>query len=87
VVGTEDELGSHELKLEEVNWLADPLEPGDECAVQIRYRARAVPAAVTATGPGTLALRSQEPLRAVTPGQSGVLYSAPGQVLAGGVIA
>ena len=87
VVGPAEELGSSEVALEEVNWLADPLDLGEECAVQIRYRARAVPAAVAAAGPGTLALRSREPLRAVTPGQSGVLYSAQGQVLGGGVIA
>jgi tRNA U34 2-thiouridine synthase MnmA/TrmU len=33
-----------------------------------------------------ITLRTELPLRAVTPGQSGVLYSAEGQVLGGGVI-
>ena len=86
VVGAEEELNSHEVRLEEINWLADPLRPGDGCEIQIRYRARPVPAEVTASEPGTISLQSRQPLRAVTPGQSGVLYSALGQVLGGGVI-
>jgi tRNA-specific 2-thiouridylase len=91
VVGTEAELASFEVRLEEVNWLADPPEPGDECFVQIRYRSNAVRATVhrAAEPPGRPAVRltTIDPLRAVTPGQSGVLYSAEGQVLGGGVIA
>src|SRR5437867_1806932 len=43
VIGTADELYGHRVELDEVNWLADPLAPGDTCAVQIRYRTRAVP--------------------------------------------
>jgi tRNA-specific 2-thiouridylase len=86
VVGAEEELGSHRVTLEELNWLASALEPGAQCEVQIRYRSRAVPATVSAAGPSALTLDTAEPLRAVTPGQSGVLYSAQGQVLGGGVI-
>ncbi|PYP41792.1 MAG: tRNA 2-thiouridine(34) synthase MnmA [Gemmatimonadetes bacterium] len=87
VVGTEEELGGREVTLEELNWLAEPLGAGDRCLVQIRYRARSVPATVTAAGSDTITLTSDEPLRAVTPGQSGVLYSAEDRVLGGGVIA
>jgi tRNA-specific 2-thiouridylase len=87
VVGAAEELGSHRVRLEELNLLAPALEPGAQCEVQIRYRSRAVPATVTAAGPTSLTLVTAEPLRAVTPGQSGVLYSAQGQVLGGGVIA
>ena len=86
VVGGAEELGSHSVRIDELNWLADPLRRGDRCQVQIRYRARAVPATVTVTTADSLTLRSDEPLRAVTPGQSGVLYSAQDQVLGGGVI-
>ena len=53
----------------------------------MRHRARAVPATVAAAGQGSLTLALQAPVRAVTPGQSGVLYGAGGQVLGGGVIA
>jgi tRNA-specific 2-thiouridylase len=55
--------------------------------VQCRYRARAVPGTVDATGDGRLALRLAEPVRAITPGQSGVLYDADDRLLGGGIIA
>ncbi|MBI3081890.1 MAG: tRNA 2-thiouridine(34) synthase MnmA, partial [Gemmatimonadetes bacterium] len=85
VVGTEDELYATRVELEEVNWLVEPLAPGDACEVQVRYRARAVPAQVAAAGAGTLALELLTPARAVTPGQSGALYRS-GQLLGGGII-
>jgi tRNA-specific 2-thiouridylase len=87
VVGSEDELGSRSVELEELNWLAEPLGSGARCEVQIRYRSKAIAATVTSSADGRLRLTSDEPLRAVTPGQSGVLYSAQSQVLGGGVIA
>jgi tRNA U34 2-thiouridine synthase MnmA/TrmU len=70
-----------------VNWLADPLEEGASCEVQIRYRAAAVPAKVLSAGRETVSLGLERPVRAISPGQSGVLYSPEGQVLGGGVIA
>jgi tRNA-specific 2-thiouridylase len=87
VVGTADELEGHRVRLEELNWLAAPLVSGDECEVQIRYRARAVRATVVAHKDAALALALQSPVRAVAPGQSGVLYGPRGRVLGGGVIA
>jgi tRNA-specific 2-thiouridylase len=87
VVGTADELGSDRVRLEELNWLAEPLAQGDRCEVQIRYRATPVPVRVEEAGDGWISLTSETPLRAVTPGQSGVLYDAEGRVLGGGVIA
>ena len=86
VVGESDELGSYRVRLEELNWLADPLAVGERCEVQIRYRARPVSVVVSQVGSDQVTLSSAEPLRAVTPGQSGVLYSSEGQVLGGGVI-
>jgi tRNA-specific 2-thiouridylase len=87
VVGTLDELAGARVRLEELNWLTDALAPGDECEVQIRHRARAVPATVVARDGATLELALATPVRAITPGQSGVLYGAAGRVLGGGVIA
>ncbi len=86
VVGTARELGSHAVRLEEVNWLAAPLLVGARCEVQIRYRAAPVAAVVTAADGDRITLTSDTPLRAVTPGQSGVLYGSGDQVLGGGVI-
>jgi tRNA-specific 2-thiouridylase len=86
VIGTAEELAGHRLHLAELNWLADPLRPGATCQVQIRYRARAVPATVLEAGEGTIDLALNTPVRAITPGQSGVLYGPGEQVLGGGVI-
>jgi tRNA-specific 2-thiouridylase len=87
VIGTADELEGHRVRLEELNWLCAPLAPGDECEIQIRYRARAMPCTVLRADKGGLDLALARPVRAITPGQSGVLYGAGGRVLGGGVIA
>ena len=54
--------------------------------MQVRHRARAVAATVASMEPGALDLLLETPVRAITPGQSGVLYSAEDRVLGGGVI-
>ena len=86
VVGRGTDLFRHDVSLGEVNWLTDPLAPGDAVWVQCRYRARAVPGTVDALTPGGLQLRLAEPVRAITPGQSGALYDEGGRLLGGGVI-
>ncbi len=86
VIGTTAELEGHRVRLEELNWLGDPLAVGDECRVQVRHRAPAVGATVASASPGSLELVLSSPIRAITPGQSGVLYSADDRVLGGGVI-
>ena len=87
VVGTAADLDGHSVTLHEVNWLSEPLEAGDRCLVQVRHRSKAVPAVVAAVSEGSVELDLEEPARAITPGQSGVLYSARGRVHGGGVIA
>ena len=86
VVGSAEELAGHSLRLDELNWLAPALVPGDNCQIQIRYRARAVAATVVAREGDSLSLALASPVRAITPGQSGVLYGAGDRVLGGGVI-
>ena len=86
VVGGIEELAGHRVSLEELNWLVPVLEPGDTCDVQIRYRARAVPATVVERADDSVVLALMTPVRAITPGQSGVLYGSEGRVLGGGVI-
>ena len=87
VVGRGTDLFRHDVSLGEVNWLSDPLAPGDAVWVQCRYRARAVPGTVVAFALDRLALRLAEPVRAITPGQSGVLYDSDDRLLGGGLIA
>lgn len=87
VIGTEEELAGHQATLETFNWLADPLAPGDDCFVRVRHRGTLAPATVRAMAGTTVTLDLNEPLRAISPGQSGVLYAADAQVLGGGVLA
>jgi tRNA-uridine 2-sulfurtransferase len=87
VVGGPEDLAGHSVVLQELNWLVEPLVEGDRCEVQIRYRARGAPATVVECGTDRITLALEAPVRAITPGQSGVLYDAGGRVLGGGVIA
>jgi tRNA-uridine 2-sulfurtransferase len=86
VVGSADDLAGHTAAIREVNWLGEPLSDGDTCEVQLRYRAPAVGATVIASEPGRLTLALATPVRAITPGQSAVLYGGGGRLLGGGVL-
>jgi tRNA-specific 2-thiouridylase len=87
VVGTAEDLAGHRVRLDEINWLTEPVAQGEACELQIRYRARGVAATVIDNDPNALELALETPVRAITPGQSGVLYGPGGRVLGGGVIA
>jgi tRNA-specific 2-thiouridylase len=85
VVGLEEELLEDELKASGANFLVDwavGSERRVEC--QIRYLHRAQPATARRTAAG-FEVRFDSPQRAVTPGQSAVLYEGD-RVLAGGII-
>jgi tRNA-specific 2-thiouridylase len=86
VIGTAADLEGHRVRLEELNWLGDALAPGDQCRIQVRHRARAVVATIASASETALELVLSSPVRAITPGQSGVLYAADDRVLGGGVI-
>jgi tRNA-specific 2-thiouridylase len=88
VIGSGDELFGHRVEVESFNWQADPLDVGDTCQVQVRYRAHAVPGRIhedSRFAEARLTLDLAEPVRAITPGQSGVLYEGP-RMLGGGII-
>ncbi|MGD8727706.1 MAG: hypothetical protein PVH40_08680, partial [Gemmatimonadales bacterium] len=88
VVGNAAELLGHRVTLKELNWLSEPLETGSTCDVQMRYRASPVRARVARYQPadgGELVLDLLTAFRAITPGQSGVLYEGT-RLLGGGVI-
>jgi tRNA-specific 2-thiouridylase len=86
VVGPVEALAGFTVELEELNWLGSPLVEGDSCEIQIRYRSPAIPATVVGRSDDRLTLALDTAGRAITPGQSGVLYRGD-QMLGGGVIA
>jgi tRNA-specific 2-thiouridylase len=87
VVGEEHELYAQELTASECNWVSIE-EPRDGMLAdaKIRYSSEAVPAVVRvgSIGPGSIRVAFERPVRAVTPGQSVVLYD--GYLLLGGGI-
>jgi tRNA-specific 2-thiouridylase len=82
IVGGENELLRADVSISDLNWLSGQPEVGEQVLVQLRYRARAVAATVRAIGDQSIELKLHEPQRAVTPGQSGVIYR--GDIVAGG---
>jgi len=82
VVGTYEELHRGEVIIGEPSWLATPPLPGDAVHVQIRHRAPAVAARVASVTDDAVTLAFETPQRAVSPGQSAVMFS--GDVVLGG---
>jgi tRNA-specific 2-thiouridylase len=85
VIGPREELLGRGVVAREVNWLADTPALGARVAVQVRHRARAVAGELVRIDAGEIELALEEPLAAITPGQSLVLYDDE-RVLGGGVI-
>jgi len=85
VVGPRHELDAPGVVVRDLNWLDEPPEPGTVVAVQIRHRARGVPARVVERSGARIVLEFDAPQRAVTPGQSGVIFDGT-RVLGGGRI-
>ena len=81
VVGFAEDLLSREVELAGLNWLVPFDRVGEDVEVQLRHRAKPVPARIEMRG-SRLHLWLAEPQRAVTPGQSGVIFR--GQRLLGG---
>lgn len=82
VVGTEHDLYRGEVRIGGLNWLDTAPSVGDELLVQLRYRAPAVACTVRGFEDDSISLELATPQRAVTPGQSGVLYR--GELVVGG---
>ena len=82
VVGDAEELDRDDVVLGDLNWLTTPPSAGDRVEIQVRHRAPAVPATVVRVDDERVELRLDRPARAITPGQSGVLFR--GDVLLGG---
>ena len=72
---------------EDVTWVAEPLPEGEPVRCTCKYRYRQQDQPVTAElRDGKLLLTADEPQRAVTPGQSAVLYDGE-RCLGGGIVA
>jgi tRNA-uridine 2-sulfurtransferase len=86
VVGTQEELGKHELLAHGVNWISgSPPEGPFRAQVKIRYRARESWASVTPLEGSQVGVRFDEPVRDITPGQAAVFYDGD-LCLGGGII-
>lgn len=73
------------LEAREANWLVDRRDLPEEVSVQVRYRQKPVRARIISHRPEKFVLRFTEPLFAVTPGQSAVVYQED-RLLGGGFI-
>jgi tRNA-specific 2-thiouridylase len=85
VVGTQEELGSHELTARDVNWVSGEV-PGEpfHAELKIRYTAKEAPAWVTPLEGRQVRVRFVAPQRDITAGQAAVIYQ--GDVMLGGGI-
>ena len=86
VIGPRAALLTEALEVEETHWLGGIPPLGRPCAVQLRHRAREVPASVEHVEAGRVVLGLSKPQTAVTPGQSAVVFDGD-RVLGGGRIA
>ena len=86
VVGREEELYTSGLKAENVNWVSvEKLDRGATVEAKIRYNDPGFSAEIRQITDTHLQLQFQTPQRAVTPGQSVVVYCND-EVLCGGII-
>lgn len=85
VIGPREALLGRGLEARELNWLSDAPSVGARVQLQVRHRGRVVPATVVRIDSGAIELALEEPIAAITPGQSLVLFDND-VVLGGGVI-
>lgn len=85
VIGPRDELLGRGVVAREVNWLVDAPSVGADVEVQVRHRARAARGTLLRVEADEVEIALDEPVSAITPGQSMVLYDGE-RVLGGGVI-
>ena len=85
-VGGTEELLACEVAASSANWIAgEGPSPGTRAEAKMRYRHDASPGTLLACADGNIRFRFDEPQRAITPGQSLVLYQGE-RLLGGGII-
>ncbi len=82
---SDERLWYRQFSLEDIHWINSPAIAGKTYAVRTRHRAALVPGKVKTEGNQTI-VKLDEDLRALTPGQSAVLYAGE-RVVGGGIIA
>lgn len=85
VLGTRAELLGRGVVAREINWLGPAPALGAEVLVQVRHRAAPAPAQIVRVESDEIELALDEPVSAITPGQSLVLYERD-RVIGGGII-
>jgi tRNA-specific 2-thiouridylase len=85
VIGPREELLGRGVIAREINWLSERPAIGDRIAVQVRHRAAPASAEIVRDDGAAIELALDEPVAAITPGQSLVLYDGA-RVLGGGII-
>jgi tRNA-specific 2-thiouridylase len=85
VIGPRESLVGRGLVAREVNWLGDGPALGDRVRVRVRHHAPAAAAEVIRIDADEIELALDEPVSAITPGQSMVIYDGT-RVLGGGFI-
>jgi tRNA-specific 2-thiouridylase len=85
VIGSREELLGRGVVAREANWLTDPPAVGASVEVQVRHRASPARAEVIRLDGDEIELALDEPVSAITPGQSLVIYDGD-RVLGGAVI-
>ena len=85
VIGPREALMGRGVEARELNWLSAPPAVGASLQVQVRNRAKAVSATVIRLDAHAIELALDEPVTAISPGQSLVIYDGE-MVVGGGVI-
>lgn len=83
---SDEKLWKSELKLASCHWINGLPKPLKNVQVRTRHRGELIKAKLSVGSNDTATIQLSDPVRAVTPGQSAVLYSGE-QCLGGGVIA
>ena len=85
VIGPREELLGRGVVAREVNWLTDIPDVGSEITVRVRHRAQLAAGELIRIDGDEIEIALNEPVSAITPGQSLVLYDGD-RVLGGGFI-